>query len=346
MADSVIDTGSTFEISVIVPTFNGESRLPDLFKSFQKFIIPPSFRWEIIVIDNNSGDRTADVVRSWQDSWTTCPLRYGFEPYQGAAYARWKGIDLAQGRYVIFVDDDNVLVPHWITAAWKFAQTHPNAGAIAGPVVGDYETPPPENFEQIEKFLAVRDYPDYDNQPCLFAPQNLQLPPSAALLVDRLRWLNSVPRQQLLTGKTPQFLLQGDDYEPLLYLHKHGWEIWFNPELVSHHKIPQWRLTQKYLTQLARGCGLATYALRLINAPRSQHRYLAFKTSLGSLKRLLVKGIEWAIASGALKRVIAIEIVFLWGTFESPIFYHRKIRKKSPPQIVEAKMQQQYKAGD
>ncbi len=346
MADKVTDNDSTCEISVIVPTFNGESRLPDLFKSFQKFNIPETLSWEIIVVDNNSGDRTAEVIRSWQDGWMICPLRYGFEPRQGAAYARWKGIDLAHGRYVIFVDDDNFLVPHWISAAWKFAQSHPNAGAIAGPVVGNYETPPPENFEQIEKFLAVRDYPDYNNQPCLFSPQNLQLPPSAALLIDRLKWLKSVPRQQLLTGKPPQFLLQGDDYEPLLYLHKYGWEIWFNPDLISHHQIPQWRLTQKYLTQLARGCGLATYALRLINSPRSQHRYLAFKTSFGSLKRLLIKGIEWAIASKTMKKIIRIEIVFLWGSLESPIFYHRKIRKPLPPQPLSVASRQQCKTGD
>ena len=312
-----------YEISVIVPTFNGAERLPVFFETLQRVIIPETLGWEIIVVDNNSDDRTAEVIRSWQDGWRSCPFRYGFEPRQGAAYARRQGVDLAQGRYVVFVDDDNFLDPHWLCEALTFADCHPNAGAIAGPVLGNYATAPPQDFDRIAGFLAVRDYRDYNNQPCQFSPEFLRLPPSAALLVNRDAWLQSVPREQLLTGKTPQLLVQGDDYEPLLYLHKNGWEIWFNPAMVSHHQIPAWRLQQAYLVRLAQGCGLATYALRVINTPPSQYIYLAGRTWAGSLKRLLIRGIQWLCAPSPQKQLIAVELGFSWGELMSPILFKR-----------------------
>ena len=171
----------------------------------------------------------------------------------------------------------------------------------------------------------MRDYPAYNNQISLFSPEALRLPPSAALLVNRQAWLEAVPREQILTGRTPQLLVQGDDYEPLLHLHKQGWKIWFVPELVSYHQIPAWRLTQQYLLDIARACGLATYTLRLVNASRSQHMYLAWKTILGNLKRLLIRDLEWLFSNPSMRKIIRIEIAFLSASCWSPIFHYRQL---------------------
>ncbi|HEY9607448.1 MAG TPA: glycosyltransferase, partial [Allocoleopsis sp.] len=47
------------------------------------------FTWEIIVVDNNSTDDTAQIVQMYQANWPKqCALRYCFEPKQGAAFAR------------------------------------------------------------------------------------------------------------------------------------------------------------------------------------------------------------------------------------------------------------------
>ena len=317
------DVDTNVDISVVIPTFNGAERLPSFFNTLKSLIIPTPLQWEIIVVDNNSSDRTPEVIRSWQDGWMACPFRYGFEPRQGAAYARKRGIQLARGRFVIFVDDDNFLEPQWLLQAWMFAKDHPQAGAIAGPVQGDYASPPPANFDRIEGFLAVRTYPHYQDQTCQFSPQSLQLPPSAALWVNRAAWLDAVPEEQLLTGKTPQLLVQGDDYEPLLYLHKAGWEIWFHPALISHHQIPPWRLQQSYLVKLAQGCGLATYALRRINTPPSKYAYLAWRTYAGSLKRLLTRSVKWLVAPPSVKKLVAVELGFSWGEFLSPVLFQK-----------------------
>ena len=323
--DTSIIATSIFDISVVVPTFNGADRLPSLLEGVRKLLIPKTLSWEIIVIDNNSTDNTDDVVKSLQQQWQRCPFRCGFEPRQGAAYARRAGVDLAQGHYIVFVDDDVLLDPHWIVRAWEFARIHSDAGAIAGPIIGNYEAPPPDGFARIQGYLAVRDYPAYNNQISLFSPEALRLPPSAALLVNRQAWLEAVPREQILTGRTPQLLVQGDDYEPLLHLHRQGWKIWFVPELVSYHQIPAWRLTQQYLLDIARACGLATYTLRLVNASRSQHMYLAWKTILGNLKRLLIRGLEWLFSNPSMRKIIRIEIAFLSASCWSPIFHYRQL---------------------
>jgi hypothetical protein len=55
-------------------------------------------------------------------------------------------------------------------------------------------------------------------------------------------------------------MVQGDDYEPLLYLYKAGWEIWYNPAMHVNHKIPSQRLEKNYLIALSGGAESAYFS--------------------------------------------------------------------------------------
>ncbi len=77
------------DFTVAIPTYNGQSRLPELLERLRNQLYTEDFSWEIIVVDNNSNDNTAKVVQSYQENWSCpYPLKYCFEPQQGAAYAR------------------------------------------------------------------------------------------------------------------------------------------------------------------------------------------------------------------------------------------------------------------
>jgi glycosyltransferase involved in cell wall biosynthesis len=272
-------------VTIAIPTYNRTDYLPALLERLRSQTGVETLSWEIWVIDNNSGDRTAEVVQSIQATWDcAAPLHYGVELQQGAAYARQRAVEVAQGEWIGFLDDDVMPAEDWIAQAVKFVQAHPQAGAIAGSIQGAFETEPPDYIACVESFLAIRNYGDRSR---LFHPKRFDLPTTAALWVRRTAWLESVPKQLLLVGRVGQTHLGGEDYELLLHLHQRGWELWYCPALNAVHQIPAHRLEPDYLMSLARSSGLIVYPLNRLAAPPWQHPVVRLKTAAQGASRWL-----------------------------------------------------------
>ncbi|HEY9653252.1 MAG TPA: hormogonium polysaccharide biosynthesis glycosyltransferase HpsE [Coleofasciculaceae cyanobacterium] len=269
------------DLTVAIPTYNGAGRLPEVLEqlriacedALQASTHTEQFIWEVLVIDNNSTDDTAKVVQAYQADWPKdYPLRYCFEPKQGAAFARHRAIKEARGTLVGFLDDDNIPAPDWAVAACTFAQGYPKAGAFSSRIQGVYEVPPPENFERLAPFLAIT---DRGCEPLPYERHKKVLPPSAGLVVRKQAWLESVPTQQVLTGRTKDSMLTSEDLEMLSHMQVNGWEIWYNPAMQIDHKIPHWRLKREYLIPFMRGIGLSRHVTRMLSVEPWQ-RPIAF----------------------------------------------------------------------
>jgi glycosyltransferase involved in cell wall biosynthesis len=88
-------------VSIIIPCFNAEEFISDAINSALQQTYPAV---EVIVIDDGSTDGSLDVIRSFGDStrWETGPNR-------GGNAARNRGIELARGYYIQFLDADDLL---------------------------------------------------------------------------------------------------------------------------------------------------------------------------------------------------------------------------------------------
>ncbi|BAZ31746.1 glycosyl transferase family protein [Cylindrospermum sp. NIES-4074] len=310
------------DFTVAIPAYNGEKRLPQVLDKLLTQTGVEHLNWEIIIIDNNSSDNTAELIENYQkSSKSNCPLRYFLEREQGIPFARKRAVSEARGEFIAFIDDDNVPASDWVAAAYAFGKEHPQAGAWSGQIHGEYEVEPPQNFERIEAFLAIR---EHGFQSHLFDPDNLRLPPGAGLVVRKQVWCETVPSTPALSGKLPGIFVQGDDYESLLYIHKAGWEILYNPAMHIYHQIPHWRLERDYLLTLARGCGLCTFQLRLINAKNWQKPIVLVKTILGNFRRLLQHRLKYR---GELKNNLigTFEMEFYLASMMSP-FYSLRLK--------------------
>ncbi|MEH1835814.1 MAG: hormogonium polysaccharide biosynthesis glycosyltransferase HpsE [Nostoc sp.] len=306
------------DFTVAIPTYNGAKHLPQVLDFLLKQTGIEKLNWEIIIIDNNSHDNTNEVIKHYQKTYSqNICLRYFFEKKQGISFARMRAISEARGEFVAFVDDDNLLAPDWILQSYTFGKEHPQAGAWSGQIHGNFEGKPPENFEKIQAFLAIR---EHGSNPYLFDAANLRLPPGAALVVRKQVWCENVPQRPSLSGKLPGIFVQGDDYEALLYIHYGGWQIWYNPTMHTYHQIPNWRLERDYLLTLARGCGLCIFQLRLINTKNWQKPIVFVKTILGNLCRVLQQLIHYR---GQFKtNLIALfEMEFYFASMISPLYY-------------------------
>ena len=91
------------DVSVIIPAFNEEKNLPRTIKAIRTSCTHARLKCEVIVVDNNSTDKTAKVAKKLADGVL-------FETHQGISHARNHGANHAKGKILIFLDADT-LVP-------------------------------------------------------------------------------------------------------------------------------------------------------------------------------------------------------------------------------------------
>jgi glycosyltransferase involved in cell wall biosynthesis len=263
---------ASIDFTIAICTYNGATRLPNVLECLARQHNTHQINWEIIVVDNNSVDGTRDVVESYQTRWPEGFLRYIQEPQQGAAFARNRAIQAAQGAMVGLLDDDNLPTETWLDAAYAFAQAHPQAGAYGGQIHAQFEVEPAPEFKPLAIYLAIV---ERGNKPYLYTVKKRVLPPGAGLVVRRQAWLDQVPGSMRLAGRIGDSMLASEDIESIAHLQNAGWDIWYNPEMHLYHKIPAWRLERRYLLKLIDGVGLAKHHIRMIRIP-SWQRPLAF----------------------------------------------------------------------
>lgn len=111
-------------ISVIVPAYNAESVLADCLHALVEQEYPRD-RYEILVVDNNSQDRTAEIIRKF-------PVTSLSKTDQQSSYAaRNAGVAKAAGEILAFIDADCVADGHWLANAVELFRD-PTVGCVAG----------------------------------------------------------------------------------------------------------------------------------------------------------------------------------------------------------------------
>lgn len=117
------------EFSVVIPTYNRSDGLRRCLNSLAAQLRPPEF--EVIVVDDGSTDSTPDLLASYRLPF---PLRTLRSERSGPAEARNRGAAVAEGEYLLFVDDDVVADPV-LLAAHSTAQRQEDHAVIMGPMI-------------------------------------------------------------------------------------------------------------------------------------------------------------------------------------------------------------------
>jgi glycosyltransferase involved in cell wall biosynthesis len=108
-------------VSVIIPVWNREAHLAAAIRSARDQDYRPI---EIIVVDDGSTDRSAEVARSFAE------VTYCHQPNRGAASARNTGIRRSRGALIAFLDSDDFWLPGKLTAQVEYLVEHPAVGYV------------------------------------------------------------------------------------------------------------------------------------------------------------------------------------------------------------------------
>lgn len=114
----------TLSLSVILPVYNGESFLAQAIQNIQGQNYQPL---EIIVVDDGSTDRTADIATRFHDK-----IRYIYQPNQGPAAARNRGIESARGEAIAFLDVDDLWADGIIAEFADYLAANPEVEIVQG----------------------------------------------------------------------------------------------------------------------------------------------------------------------------------------------------------------------
>ena len=160
----------------------------------------------------------------------------------------------------MFVDDDNVLRPTFLEDVRRRFAEEPRLGAAGGPVIAQFEVPPPEWTREFHGLLALR---DLGPAPIVArggpaAPWPDCAPVGAGLCIRRAAVeayaaaLAADPTR-LALDRTGRSLASGGDNDIIFTALHAGWDVGYFPELALTHLIPAGRLEPGYLAALNEG---------------------------------------------------------------------------------------------
>jgi glycosyltransferase involved in cell wall biosynthesis len=120
-------------LSVIIPSYNRSKYLKDLIDSIIDLLDNST---EIIIVDDASTDNTYDVINCLKEKYNRICINYFcLEKNSGAQVARNRGLAIAKGQYILFVDSDDVPVFEGIRLLQKILLSDHSLSYAYGKVV-------------------------------------------------------------------------------------------------------------------------------------------------------------------------------------------------------------------
>jgi glycosyltransferase involved in cell wall biosynthesis len=187
-------------VSVIIPCYNYARFLPDAVASV---LAQTCADWELIVVDDGSGDATLATVQQLMVQHPDRRIRLFQQPNAGPAAARNTGAERAVGEYLLFLDADDMLEPPLLEQALAVLREQPTVGFVYSGM---------HLFGQDE-----HEWPSVSFDLALLTLYNYVLPHA---LVRRAAW------QQVGGFDTARSLWAFEDWDFWLRVAAAGWQGW------------------------------------------------------------------------------------------------------------------------
>ena len=230
------------DFSVIICTYNRSKSLSATLSSLNSQNLPDNFKWEVLVVDNNSTDNTKEVVDKFIEG-SKLNLRYVKESKQGLSYARNKGIMGSKGKYVAFTDDDAIVDKQWIGGLYETFRRY-GCDCVGGRI---YLKPVKKLPRWLKKelwgFLGFLDYGDV----------------AFEIRDERLFGGNIAFSREILNksgffntgyGRTGSIPIGGEEAELLNRILEMGVKAYYCPDAKVYHIIEGYKLQKKNFRRL------------------------------------------------------------------------------------------------
>src|SRR5579862_7200258 len=230
------------KITVVLCTYDRCASLAKALESVAASQLPESVDWEVLVVDNNSKDRTREIA---EDFCRRYPGRfqYLFEGRQGKSFALNSGIQAAQGDVLAFMDDDVTVEPTWLQNL--------TANLLKGEWVGAGGRIVPANPISPPAWLSLDGPYSVGGMLDLFElgdhPGPLHQPPFGTNMAFQKWVFEKYGGFRTDLGPSPGSEIRSEDTELGRRILSAGERLRYEPSAVVFHDVPESRLTKKYL---------------------------------------------------------------------------------------------------
>jgi GT2 family glycosyltransferase len=200
-------------ISIIIPTFNGASRIGNCLDAVQQQTTGRDA--EVLVVNDGSTDETVDVIKGYSG------IRCITQANAGPAAARNRGAIEAQGFIILFTDDDCVAMPGWLDAMLQPFEDQEVVGAK-----GVYRT---RQRSLVARFVQI----EYEDRYRLMANlESIDFIDTYSAAFRRDRFLE-------MRGYDKSFPVAcAEDIELSYRMSARGWKMKFAPSAMVYHTHP------------------------------------------------------------------------------------------------------------
>jgi glucosyl-dolichyl phosphate glucuronosyltransferase len=226
-------------LDVILPTYNRAILLATALDSLIAATCPEELGVTVFVVDNNSKDNTAEVVRAYQEQVSF--LRYIFEAQQGSSAALNAGIRAGTGELVAMINDDEEVDIHWFEIIHELFQ-NTSFDFAGGPYQPRWSAEKPDWVSK--EFGGVLGWVDGGDTVQQYGPT----------FDGMLMGGNAVIKRCVLDRAGPYNTDLGrieglgacEDEDMFQRLLANGFRGLYVPDLVIYHYIPAERMTRRY----------------------------------------------------------------------------------------------------
>ena len=221
-------------ISIIILTWNSEQYIAACLASLDRGL--SAFTSEVIVVDNGSLDQTCSVVRqAYPQTQLICNPEN-----RGVAPARNQGIRLAQGEYILILDDDTVVQPGALDFLTRYMEEHPDVG-LCGPKLTDADGQLQLSCRRFPTLVdkLARHVPAALGQKVTREAEMADWDHQTARAVDYVIGACQLIRCRALeeVGLFDERIFYGpEDIDICVRLQQAGWSVVYNPQAVIVHE--------------------------------------------------------------------------------------------------------------
>jgi glycosyltransferase involved in cell wall biosynthesis len=240
MATARSQNSAGLKVTAILCTYNRCESLAGTLEDLAASQMPAS-TWEVLVVDNNSTDRTREVAQGYCRRYPEV-FRYILEPTSGKSYALNTGVKEARGEVLAFTDDDVKVDPAWlyqITASLF----HGKWAGAGGRTLTAHTFTAPAWFSEQELGGVLYGRFDFGDEPCEIA----SAPPGANMAFRKEMFEKYGGfRTDLGPGPNPEIPRPNEDTEFGRRLMAAGEHLRYEPKAVLYHPVALDRLNQRY----------------------------------------------------------------------------------------------------
>jgi Predicted glycosyltransferases len=218
-------------ITVLIATYNRAAMLGETLQALTR-VDRTGIDCNIVIIDNNSSDNTAEVVKEYG---ARLPLTYLREPRPGKSCALNKALrECALREIVVFTDDDVTPTQNWFHEIVSSTKKWPTIAAFGGRI----ELMWPDNKRPewaVRDWLVGFAFPRHHYAEGEVFYKSLENPFGPNFWVRKVVF-QKVPFFDETIGARPTNRIMGEEASFLINLQEHGFQILYYPQAVVYHR--------------------------------------------------------------------------------------------------------------